>query len=208
MKVKVCGMKFRDNLNAVAALRPDMLGFIFYEKSPRYMADYLTPEDLGSLPVEIEKVGVFVNEDTEEIKRQASDYQLNTVQLHGSESPENSQRIKESGLRVIKAMHLKKAEDLKQLEPYHSVVDCFLFDTPSRHHGGTGETFDWDLLKDYDSSVPFMLSGGISMDNLKQVKDVSPAPLGIDVNSRFEIGPGRKDVALVDALINTVRDDF
>ncbi len=211
IRLKVCGMKFLHNTRKVAQMKPDYLGFIFYEKSRRYVADTLSPKDLQELPRQIKKVGVFVNASSEEMLKKAKGFRLDVLQLHGQESPEQCEEIKAAGYKVIKVFSLGKEDfDFSQLDVYKPHVNYFLFDTAGKDPGGNGETFDWGQLRRYDQEVPFFLSGGISLDNVPQLNALSFFNIhGIDVNSRFEIEPGLKDVNLVQRLKDKLygRDD-
>ncbi len=200
-------MKLPDNLREVAALQPDYLGFIFYDKSPRYMADTLAPEELMAIPDRIQKVGVFVNATNEYIQQEMKHFGLAGVQLHGDEPPQQCQELKEAGYLVIKVFRLgSKIFDFSQLSAYEAQVDYFLFDTQTTNYGGSGHSFDWSQLEKYTLSTPFFLSGGISLDNLEEASALDyPQFEGIDVNSRFEIEPGRKDIARLQKLVDRVR---
>lgn len=195
IKLKVCGMRESENILELAKLLPDYMGFIFYGPSKRYAGEKLEEKVLASLPVSIIKTGVFVNENAEEIKKIAQHYGLTAVQLHGEETPELCAELKASGLQVIKVVHVGVELGWQMLKPYEKVCDYFLFDTADAAWGGTGRLFDWNLLKDYPSEKPFFLSGGIGIEQLPIPEFVSRKPLwAIDVNSRFEISPGLKDV--------------
>jgi phosphoribosylanthranilate isomerase len=194
MKLKVCGMKYQDNITEVAALQPDFFGFIFHEKSPRNFEDSI-PE----LPNMIEKVGVFVDEKIEFISRQIEKHQLSIIQLHGHESPEMCKLLKSINLKVIKVFSIKDTFDFSVLTPYENVCDFFLFDTKGKLPGGNGYTFNWNVLKDYPSAKPFFLSGGIGLDQIENLKeflnsDASKHCYAIDVNSKFEINAGLKNI--------------
>ena len=187
--IKVCGMRETDNIRDVEALGIDMMGFIFWPKSSRYVSqrpDYL--------PKRVKRVGVFVDEDLEQVKRLADDYALDYIQLHGQESP--SYIFQLGGLHVIKAFNISTAEDLLQTQSYEGLVDCFLFDAKGKSVGGNGEKFNWDVLDAYQGATPFLLSGGIGPDDAERVNAFyHPKCIGIDLNSRFELSPGLKDVA-------------
>ncbi|MFP4504036.1 MAG: phosphoribosylanthranilate isomerase [Cyclobacteriaceae bacterium] len=202
IKLKVCGMKFFHNMLKVAQLKPDYLGFIFYEKSRRYMPDTLKPEDLAKLPRRMKKVGVFVNASSEEMIKQAKTYRLNLLQLHGDESPEQCRELKQAGQQIIKVFSIGQDNfDFSQLNSYKPHVQYFLFDTKGKERGGNGETFDWSQLRRYDQEVPFFLSGGISLDNVALLKEMSFFNIhALDVNSRFELEPGIKDLDLLQKL--------
>ena len=185
-------MREAENIREVEALGIDMMGFIFWPKSSRYVS-----ERPDYLPKHVKRVGVFVNEDPEQVKRLAADYRLDYIQLHGQESPEQISRLSPltSHLSIIKAFNIATAEDLLQTQPYEGVADLFLFDTKGKSVGGNGEKFDWDVLDAYHGSTPFLLSGGIGPDDAERVNAFHhPKCIGIDLNSRFELSPGLKDV--------------
>jgi phosphoribosylanthranilate isomerase len=197
MKLKICGMKYPDNILEVGSLLPDYMGFIFWEKSARYF-DGVIPE----LPKSIKKVGVFVNETVEVILAKAIQYDLQAIQLHGQESVEFCADLKQeldSKIEIIKVFSVDDAFDFEVLKPFEAVCDYFLFDTKGKLPGGNGTTFDWKVLKKYPSSKPFFLSGGIGLEEMKAVKEISKTNLplyAIDVNSKFEIEPGLKNIEL------------
>jgi len=201
-------MKYEDNLREVAALQPDYLGFIFYEKSPRHMAATLVPEELIAIPNRIQKIGVFVNASNEYILNEAQRFGLNGVQLHGDELPQQCQELQEAGYQIIKVFRLGSEEfDFSQLAAYEFHVDYFLFDTQTPNYGGSGHTFNWAQLEDYTLSTPFFLSGGISLDNLGEALELDhPQLAGLDVNSRFETEPGRKDLTRLQKLLSKIRN--
>ena len=192
MIVKVCGMGDTAIMHQLSALEIDMLGFIFYPQSPRYVEGRIDPHEIEKLPFSIRKAGVFVNANETTILQKAEDFNLDTIQLHGSESAKLCESLKSKGLNVMKAFNLNKKNDYATYAPY---CDFFLFDTPSEKHGGTGEKFDWSLLDTYKGEIPFLLSGGIGPDDAEEVKQIKhPKLAGIDINSKFEIAPGVKDV--------------
>ncbi|MEM6843050.1 MAG: phosphoribosylanthranilate isomerase [Bacteroidota bacterium] len=206
MKLKICGMKYADNLQEVTALQPDYLGFIFYEKSPRYVASSLSSDELMAIPEQIQKVGVFVNATSEYMLQEAERFGLNGLQLHGDEPPEHCQKLKDAGYFVIKVFRLGNGYfDFSQLMAYEAYVDYFLFDTQTPNYGGSGHTFDWSQLEEYTLTTPFLLSGGISLENLEEALELDhPQFTGLDVNSRFEIEPGRKDIDRLQKLVNKI----
>jgi phosphoribosylanthranilate isomerase len=195
IKLTVCGMRESENILELAKLLPDYMGFIFYGPSKRYAGELLDAKVLASLPESIIKTGVFVNESVEEIVEITKRYGLSAVQLHGEEPAAACAELKASGLQVIKVVHVGTAVGWRSLERYETVSDYFLFDTADASWGGTGRLFDWNILKDYPSDKPFFLSGGIGIEQLPIPDVVLEKPLwAIDVNSRFEISPGLKDV--------------
>ncbi len=192
MKLKVCGMKH--NTLEVTALQPDYLGFIFHEDSPRNFDN-----DIPKLPENIKKVGVFVDKTVEFIAGQIEKHQLDAVQLHGHESPEVCKLLKSANVEIIKVFSIKNEFDFSVLAPYEDVCDYFLFDTKGKLPGGNGYTFDWSVLNDYPSTKSFFLSGGIGLDQLENIKEFKNSPAStycyaLDVNSKFEIEPGLKDI--------------
>ena len=193
MKLKICGMKYQENILNVAALSPDYMGFIFYENSPRFIDTYI-PE----IPKSIKKVGVFVNESLEKIKKKAAQYNLNTVQLHGHEAPEFCRELKSGGLEIIKVFSIRNEFDFSRLSAYEPFIDFFLFDTKGQNPGGNGFCFDWNVLRDYDANKPYFLSGGIGVEQLESLKKFKNSTAAkqchaIDINSKFELKPGLKD---------------
>jgi phosphoribosylanthranilate isomerase len=198
MIIKICGMRDGDNIRAVEKLDIDWMGFIFYPGSRRYVPDEDEFADAIQSCSKI-KVGVFVNEEQEEIVRKTAKYRLDYVQLHGDESPDFCRRLKEGGYAVIKAISVSSEMDLRQTSAYESSVDYFLFDTKSDAYGGTGKRFDWSVLKAYRGDVPFLLSGGIGSEHMCDLQEFRhPLWVGMDLNSRFEVAPALKDVAVIE----------
>jgi phosphoribosylanthranilate isomerase len=224
MKLKICGMKYEDNMTAISELQPDYLGFIFYKKSSRFF-DTSIPE----IPKNIKKTGVFVNTSQEEILKKIQLYDLQAVQLHGSESVEFCTELKEeltkchiersrdvhneilnqvqhddfnmpnAPIEIIKVFSIKDEFDFTTLKPYEASVDYFLFDTKGKLPGGNGVTFDWTVLENYPSKKPFFLSGGIGLETIPKLEaflnsNASNYCYALDINSKFEIVPGLKDI--------------
>jgi phosphoribosylanthranilate isomerase len=203
MIIKVCGMGNAERMHQLASLPIDMLGFIFYSKSPRYVAGKIDPVEITKLPDYIQKTGVFVNAPKDEILEMAATYHLTTIQLHGNETAELCKELKEEGFIIIKAFNLNNNNDYKTYTPY---CHYFLFDTPSAQYGGTGQKFDWALLDNYNEPIPFLLSGGIGPDDAIEIDKINhPQFAGIDINSKFEIEPGIKDGPLVTMFIETLK---
>lgn len=199
MLIKVCGMGDAERMFQLAALNIQMLGFIFYPPSPRYVPGKIEAEQINRLPASIKKVGVFVNETPSVLRETALQYHLDTIQLHGNESPELCRMLREAGFSIIKAFNLNKNNNYKAYAPF---CDWFLFDTPSEKHGGTGEKFDWSMLKNYNEDLPFLLSGGIGPNDAAELKEIRhPMMAGIDINSKFELSPGIKNIDAIRSLI-------
>lgn len=205
MAIKVCGMKNPENIREVASLRPDFMGFIFHDPSPRCCRG-LDPAIVRSLSTSVTPVMVTVNMAEEETENLAALFGITTLQLHGSESPDLCRYYRDSGFRVWKAMSLSGEEDLMRLERYADAVDLFLFDTPTVSYGGSGMKFDWNILDHYDLPVRFLLSGGISPDDVWNLKEFHhDRCAGFDVNSRFELIPGEKDCTRLRSFIRELR---
>ena len=206
MKIKVCGLRDKSNVKELMELSLDYMGFIFYSKSARYVGADFDIEITKMIPLHIRKVGVFVNEAAEKILTLANKYQLDAIQLHGDESPEDCRLIKDSGIEVFKAFQLNEAFHFERLDAYHKVCDYFLFDTKSDSYGGSGKKFNWEILKKYKGETAFFLSGGIGIDDLEAVKAFQHSKLfGLDVNSGFEQSPAVKNVVLVEEFLKSVR---
>lgn len=196
VKLKVCGIKY--NPGEVASLQPDYLGFIFYDKSPRFYKG-----EIAALPPGIRKVGVFVNATFEEISEKIKEHQLDVIQLHGEETPGFCEKLfahcqtELAEVEVWKVFGIKDSFDFKLLGPYEKVVDKFLFDTRGKEKGGNGYTFNWNILTSYPSKKPFVLSGGIGLTEIEELKKIIQTKLpiyAIDVNSKFEKEPGLKNI--------------
>jgi len=199
--VKICGMRDMENIRMAASFLPDYMGFIFYAESPRFVGiDFKVPEDL---PKSIRRVGVFVNETTDNVIDRARHAGLDSIQLHGSESGEECSILKSAGFTVIKVFSIDKYFDFSVTKPYVSSVDYFLFDTKGKYYGGNANTFEWDILKRYDQEVPFFLSGGISPENVESVRPLRDMNLyALDVNSGVEEMPGVKSADKLESLFS------
>ncbi len=200
LKLKVCGM--RQNISEVAALSPDYVGLIFWKPSKRNFNG-----ELPLIPHGVQKVGVFVDERVLIIAEKVKKYGLLLVQLHGNESPAFCDQLKKQipQVKIVKVFSIKDNFDFDQLDHYEDVCDFYLFDTKGKLPGGNGFTFNWDVLKNYPSTKPYFLSGGIGLEELDTIKEFMNRPEAqychaIDVNSKFEISPGFKDTLKVNKL--------
>ena len=207
MNVKVCGMRNAQNIQEVERLGIDMMGFIFWPRSSRYVS-----ERPAYLPTKCKRVGVFVDQPLEEVMQTARDYSLDYIQLHGNESPDYLRQLRSPSFAVIKAFNIATAADFVQTEDYRGLADAFLFDTKGKSVGGNGEKFDWGVLDSYDSDVPFLLSGGICPADAPSVRSLFASGrkpfaskcIGIDLNSRFETAPGMKDAAALRRFLSAL----
>tara|TARA_Y100000389_G_scaffold48640_1_gene43938 strand:- start:208 stop:810 length:603 start_codon:yes stop_codon:yes gene_type:complete len=200
MKLKVCGMKFSENIAEIESLKPDFMGFIFYKKSKRFFN-----ESKIILNDKINRVGVFVNQEMNEVFDNVKKYKLDYVQLHGEEDIKYCLSIK-SFCKVIKVFKIDDTFDFNTIKKFENVSDYFLFDTKTNLHGGSGKKFDWKILKNYNSKKNFFLSGGISEDDveeIKKIKKIHPI-IGIDINSKFELPSLKKDREKIKSLIKKI----
>ena len=199
MIIKVCGMRDAQNIRDVESLGIDWIGMIFWPHSKRFIG-----EVPSYLPKSVKKVGVFVDADLDNIRRHMSDYQLDIIQLHGQESPDFVKALKPHV--TIKAFNIAKASDLLQTEAYEGIADYFLFDAKGQMVGGNGHKFDWSVLETYQGKTPFLLSGGIGLEDVEYIKSFHhPSCIGIDLNSRFEREPGFKDITKLREFIKQLR---
>lgn len=201
-KIKICGITNKQDAIEASRLGVDMLGFVCYKKSKRYVELKTIKDIVNELPPRIAKVGVFVDEDAEKVSEIAQDCLLDILQFHGDESPEYCNRFKDS-YKIIKAFRIKDKNSLKGINDYN--VDFYMLDTYSpKLTGGTGVCFNWDILAGYELLKPVILSGGLTYLNVAQAIEVV-APYGLDVSSGVEKSPGRKDIELMKKFVEKVR---
>lgn len=200
MNIKVCGITELKQLQQLDGLDIDFAGMIFYKESPRYVVGKLNPKDVKKADFDLKKTGVFVNPEMIEVLDAIDEYGLEVVQLHGDETPEMCEDLS-SEVEVIKAFRIKGDEDIDKLvAPYDAVCDYYLFDTGGlkESFGGTGQQFDWSVLAKAKIEKPFFLSGGIGVEDAARVKAFKhPDMFGVDINSKFEVSPGVKDMKLL-----------
>ena len=203
MIVKVCGMREPDNIRDVEALHPDMMGFICWEKSPRYVAA------VPSYLPKCQRVCVFVNQAADYVMQMADSFKADYLQLHGSETPDFCQELKQAtGLKIIKAISIANSADIEKSKEYQGVADILLFDTKCASVGGSGVKFDWSILDSYSGTTPFLLSGGIGPDDAESILSIKHSMFaGVDLNSRFESAPAMKDVLKLKEFITEIRDE-
>ena len=207
MIIKVCGLKQPGNITEVAGLKPDYIGHIFYKGSPRYF-DIETSLYSSDALNGIKKTAVFVNEDKAVVLHLLNKYKLDAVQFHGNESPEFCASFK-GKVAVIKAFGINDDFNFEILKPYEGKTDLFLFDTGTAKYGGSGIAFNWGLLNKYDMDIPFFLSGGLSLENLELIKNIKhPQFYGVDLNSKFEVEPGVKDINTLTKAFKLIRSNL
>lgn len=199
-------MRDAENIKQLAILKPDYIGFIFYPKSKRFVTD-LDISAINALPSTIKKTGVFVDATYQEIVEKVEKYNLDAIQLHGEESPEFCIKCKQADIEVIKAFGVDKDFDFRNLHYYNESADYFLFDTKTDKHGGSGKTFDWEILQQYTLEKPYFLSGGLSADNLAEITGINDTRLyALDLNSRFEVEPGLKDIEKLTSVFKDIKN--
>lgn len=207
MKIKVCGMKYHNNIDAVLESQPDFIGFIFYEKSKRYIDNDLEISKIATNET-IKKVGVFVNSPIQKVIETAKKHNLDFVQLHGEESIDYVKELHTKKVKIIKAFHITKNFNWEEITQFVDYSSCFLFDTATSNYGGSGLKFEWKQLKNYKEKLPFFLSGGISIEDYQEIKELTlPRLYGIDINSKFESSPGVKDINLVRTMIKLIKNE-
>jgi phosphoribosylanthranilate isomerase len=208
VNIKICGMKYEENLLPIIACRPDYIGFIFYEKSKRFVGEELNAEFLKSIDPSIKKVGVFVNHTIKFIEEKIKKYGLDLLQLHGEEDIEQCKELKSKGYKIVKAFQVGDRFDFAVTEPYKAYCDYFLFDTKSDGYGGTGKKFNWEIFEKYDNEIPVFLSGGLDLDSVEEIKKLSRLNIhALDLNSKFESEPARKDPAKLKLFIDNIKNE-
>jgi phosphoribosylanthranilate isomerase len=203
LKLKVCGMRNRENIIALSKVKPEFIGFIFHEKSSRNISDNL----IQSTPDTIIRVGVFVDENINFILDKIKLHNLNCVQLHGKESTEFCAEVKKLGIDVIKAFNISEQFNFSTLKNYEETCNYFLFDAAGKNAGGNGIVFNWDLISNYTGRTPFLLSGGIDETMTKTIKDLKhPLLVGVDINSGFETKPAVKNIKAIKKFSDSIKN--
>ncbi|MBO4673182.1 MAG: phosphoribosylanthranilate isomerase [Bacteroidaceae bacterium] len=209
MIIKVCGMRDADNIRAIDELGcVDWMGFIFYPPSSRNVEQ--VPE---YLPKHCKRVGVFVNATVKDIQQRQKECGLHLIQLHGNESSDYCQELRstmDEEVKIIKMIQIASPQDLENASQYEGKVDYFLFETKCQGYGGSGKQFDWEILKAYNGSTPFLLTGGIGPDDAERIRTLNSQLstlnfIGIDLNSRFETAPALKNVQRIKAFVQTIK---
>jgi len=209
LKIKVCGITDPVNAAEIASLKIDYAGYIFYQGSKRFVGSDPDEELFNCMPANINKTGVFSDEDHIIIIRSVEKYDLALVQLHGNESVNYCLLLKRAGIKIIKAFKVGSVSDFLPMNDYMNVCDYFLFDTGTGAAGGSGEKFNWSLIDGYHLPKPFFLAGGIGPDDASGIKELKSSGLyAIDLNSRFEISTGIKNTEVMGNFINELKSDI
>lgn len=212
LQLKVCGLTKLNQVKKLIDLKVDFLGFIFYEKSPRYVLNHLSLKQIGEVPY-FKKVGVFVNESIKGIVEIASEAQLDFIQLHGDEDEKYIKLLRQligENIKIIKVIRIgnQTPDELqKTINQQPTTINYLLFDTDSKAFGGTGKTFDWNILNDIEIQIPYFLSGGISLENVEDLKNINQKPIALDINSKFEIEAGNKDLEKVKEFLSLIKNE-
>ena len=212
LKLKVCGLTQLAQIQELISLNTDFLGFIFYEKSPRFVLNHLSLEEISEINHQ-GKVGVFVNERIEKIVEISEKSNLNFIQLHGDEDEEFIKRLRQmlnENTKIIKVIRIGDDKtnfenEIKKITNIKSQISNLLFDTDSKAFGGTGKTFDWQILNEIEIPIPYFLSGGISLENIHQLSTINQQPLALDINSKFETEPGIKNLEKIKNFTQIVK---
>ena len=210
IKVKVCGLTKLDQIQELVSTKIDFLGFIFYQRSPRYVLNHLKLEEIRSIDHK-GKIGIFVNETISKIIQISEKTNLNYVQLHGDETNSFIEELREKlneKIGIIKVLRIgENADELSyKINSLKLDIDFFLFDTDSKTFGGTGKTFDWNFLNEIQNFKPYFLSGGISPENIVNIRSLKQKPFALDINSKFENEPGNKDIEKIKKFIKLIKD--
>lgn len=204
LKIKICGMKDAHNIAAVIRLNPDYMGFILYDQSPRHVTLKEAARLVKNIPSPVKKAAVLVNETIDNALGIAETGIFDILQLHGDESPDYCRRLSLQ-IPVIKAFRISKAlpGNMKEYEPFCSM---FLFDSAGEKFGGTGKKYDHGILSGYDLNTEFILSGGITENDADNIKSSGLNKMaGVDLNSRFEVAPGIKNICMLQNFIEKFR---
>ena len=205
-KIKICGLKYPDNIRDVIALQPDYIGFICYPRSQRFIEDLDANWVTGLQGPK--KTGVFVDSTIHDVREAIGKYGFEAVQLHGSESTAYCAALADAGVEIIKAFGINEQFDWSVTAEYAPVIDYLLFDTRTPRHGGSGKKFNWSLLAGYTGNTPYFLSGGIGAENIADALQLNDDRLyALDLNSKFETGPGSKDITLLSNTLQTINDE-
>lgn len=209
-EVKICGLSTPETLTTAVESGARFVGFVFYPPSPRHVAFDTAFHLARAVPTGVRSIGLFVNPEDEELERIATGIQLDMIQLHGDETPERVAEIKARfAMPVIKAIRVATKYDLEGIEEFEDAADWLLFDAKPANAelpGGTGQSFDWNILKGKSFKKRWMLSGGLDTDNVKEALSILK-PNAVDISSGVESAPGIKDAEKIKSFIKAVRSE-
>lgn len=202
LNIKICGMKKISNILDIITLRPNYIGFIFYNSSIRFVGNNFIIPKLKKC----KKVGVFVNANENYVFYKSIIHQLDFVQLHGNESPSYCYNLMKKGIKIIKAFRIHNSFNFNEIRCFKNLCNYVLFDSYTNNYGGSGTKFNWNKINEYNIEIPFFISGGIAIDDIQDILAIThPKLFGIDINSKFELTPGIKDVNKVNKFIKNIR---
>ena len=198
-------MREKENIRELLEFNPDYMGLIFFPGSPRYVG-FLEADIIQELKdANISLVGVFVNENSQEILKRVREFELDFVQLHGDETVDQAEPLRDQGVKLIKVFRIESKLPVEEIKMWEPLVEFFLFDTAGKNYGGNAKHFSWHVLQGYPGQKPFFLSGGIDVADLAAIKQLGlPQLHGVDVNSKMEISPGRKSMEKINALSEAI----
>jgi phosphoribosylanthranilate isomerase len=204
--IKVCGMRNPENIKELVSLHPDFIGFIFYPLSKRFVDIKNAEQIIENIPAQIKKTGVFVNETYEKIIQIQQLFKLDFVQLHGNEDIELIKNLYQKNIKIIKTFLIDDSFDFSYTLEFSDLCDYFLFDTKTAQHGGSGQKFNWEKLNEYEGNRPFLLSGGITINDVEELLELDFKYLaGFDINSGFENAPAEKNIKLIEEFLQAIK---
>ncbi len=203
--LKVCGLTEEHTFKFLDAQKVDFLGMIFYPKSPRFVSTQQA-EILGKIKLEhAKKVGVFVNATYEELKCKAQEYQLDVLQLHGDEPVSLVRELHAKGYKIFKAFRIDESFNFEEVTPYLPFIEAFVFDAKGKDYGGNGVSYAWEILSKYKGDKPYFLSGGLDHNSaIKAYKNPPDGCFALDLNSKFEDAPGKKNIIKLNDLLSSI----
>lgn len=206
MRIKVCGNTSLKQMHQLGEIGVQFAGMIFYHKSPRFVMRHLKGFEVKKEKLKVFKIGVFVNSSYDEVMNHVDNFGLDMVQLHGDETPYFCERMS-NYISVVKAFRITADDNIEwKIKNFYNDTDMFLFDTEGVGYGGTGHKFNWDKLNGMNIDKPFFIGGGISPNDADLLKEFAKDPVAkdlfaVDINSKFEISPGVKDMEKVKKFV-------
>jgi phosphoribosylanthranilate isomerase len=208
MKVKLCGFTEENSLKVAIANKCDFLGFVFYDKSPRYITPEAAARIAALVPPSIAKAAVLVDPSEEFLQEITQKFHPDFFQFHGNETPDFLKKVSQKfpQIKIIKAVRISSREDLEQTKNFEDCVDFLMLDSKIKGElGGSGKSFDWTILQNFHSKKPWFLSGGLNVNNIEEALKISGATM-IDVSSGIEEIRGKKSPKLINEFMKKIRD--